>query len=433
MVSPAPWLRESADGADGETAREGSKAAFTPPRSTINKNHLSQGTPPKARRQLLRSTTYTLSPPPPSTPSFSSSYIQDDSPPPSPTPARRRKPEASSKRQTVADSTEVGSEESLDPLEKIRKTIDSTTVEGFSPKRSLREHQRIARLFMMRCESSQYKGGLLLDMGLGKTIQILARICDAKFVQKEKGATCIVAPANILNQWEREIKQFAPTLKVLGYQGKRTQDARVLEGYDVVLVSYETLRSDWTNWTKGVEKNTAMFKAFFLRIVLDEGHRIANSETLQSKACRDLRGNYRWLASGTPINKCHNEMLVYFQFLRVIDEDEYSFLDGDAERIAVFKAPFTIRRKKSDLIDGKPIVELPARTIETIQVDVHDEEEAAFIRGLEERAPQTGNSRYLTSRHYKDGPEGPKKGFTMTLRQQQVTPNFAIDANVVNA
>lgn len=34
----------------------------------------------------------------------------------------------------------------------------------------------------------------------------------------------------------------------------------------------------------------------------DEGHRIANSETLQSKACCDLDGKYRWLASGTPIN-----------------------------------------------------------------------------------------------------------------------------------
>lgn len=57
--------------------------------------------------------------------------------------------------------------------------------------------------------------------------------------------------------------------------------------------------------------------------------------------------------------------------------------------------------------------------MEIIEVDVQDEDEAAFIRGLEERAPQTGNSRYLTSRHYKDGPEGPNTALTMLLRQQQ--------------
>lgn len=135
-------------------------------RFSISRNHLSRASPPKARRQLLRSTTYTLSPPPPSTPSFSSSYVPEDSPPPSPTPARRRKLETSSKLQIVAGSRAVEAEESLqlDPLEEIRKKIDSATVKGFSSKYSLREHQRIARLFMMRCESSQYKGGLLLDV-----------------------------------------------------------------------------------------------------------------------------------------------------------------------------------------------------------------------------------------------------------------------------
>lgn len=57
--------------------------------------------------------------------------------------------------------------------------------------------------------------------------------------------------------------------------------------------------------------------------------------------------------------------------------------------------------------------------MEIIEVDVQDEDEAAFIRGLEGRAPLKGNSPYLTSRHYKDGPEGPKNGLTTLLRQQQ--------------
>ncbi|KIO20079.1 hypothetical protein M407DRAFT_81963 [Tulasnella calospora MUT 4182] len=157
-------------------------------------------------------------------------------------------------------------------------------------------------------------------MGLGKTIQVLARICDAKFVQKEKGPTCIVAPAGILSHWESETKKFAPVLKVLVHQRTRIQDPRLFEGYDVVLVSYETLRSEWKNWKNRGTKNTAMFRAFFLRIVLDEGHMIANPETQQSKACRDLDGKYRWLASGTAINRNVAQMESFLTFLRVNPE-----------------------------------------------------------------------------------------------------------------
>ncbi|KAG8918650.1 hypothetical protein FRC01_001738 [Tulasnella sp. 417] len=381
MVSPTPWLRESVDYTDSDTTWGGSKAAFTPPRSIPGRYRLSQGSPPKARREVQKTTRYALSPPPPSTPSFRSSYILEDSPPPSPTLSRRKRLGKPSTSQTPTGSTADEASESLDPLEKIRKKIDSTTVKGFSSKYSLKEHQRIARLFMMRCEWGQFKGGLLLDMGLGKTIQVLARICDAKFVQKEKGATCIVAPAGILQQWEGEIKKFAPTLTVLVHQGpRRPQEPRIFEGYDIVLVSYETLRSEWKNWNSRATKNTAMFQASFLRIVLDEGHMISNPSTQQSKACCELRGQYRWLASGTAINKCEDEMLVYFQFLRVITPDQAGSFYGDPKRIAEFKAPFTIGRKKSDEIDGKPLVELPSRTTEVIEVDVQNEDEAAFIR-----------------------------------------------------
>lgn len=64
-------------------------------------------------------------------------------------------------------------------------------------------------------------------------------------------------------------------------------------------------------------------------------------------------------------------------------------------------------------------MELPLRTIEIIEVDIQDDDEAAFIRGFEERAPVTNDNKYLASQYYKDGPEGPRNGLTMSLRKQQ--------------
>ncbi|KAG8974251.1 hypothetical protein FRC05_007675 [Tulasnella sp. 425] len=431
MVPSSPWQRGSTHDIDHDTKWNGSKTAFTPPRPLPSKNHLSRGSPPKAYHQIHPTARYRdgRSPATPSTPSLSSSTLIGDSPPPSPTPLRRKEFKEFSKVLSLESNAPIEAEITLDPVEELCKKVDSVTVEGFSSKYSLQEHQRIARLFMMRCELGQFKGGLLLDMGLGKTIEILARICDAKFVQAESGPTCIVVPAGILKQWEDQIRKFAPARRVLVHHGtRRAQEPRAFESYDIVLVSYETLRSEWSNWTKNAKKNTAMFRASFLRIVLDEGHWIANTKTQQSKACCDLMGKYRWLASGTAINKSEDEMLVYFKFLQVIPENQLGFFYGNSERIAPFRAPFTIGRKKTGEINGKPIVELPLRTIEIIEVDIQDDDEAAFIRGFEERAPVTNDNKYLASQYYKDGPEGPRNGLTMSLRKQQDDGTMSRDA-----
>ncbi|KAG9020408.1 hypothetical protein FS837_008250, partial [Tulasnella sp. UAMH 9824] len=340
----------------------------------------------------------------------------------SPTPARA---EASLKRAAVPNSSVPPSSAQSDTsLDDFEQALNSATVKGFAKDRTLGDHQRVARLFMARCEMGRFKGGQLFDdvsvrqMGLGKTIEMICRIVDSKVYQKEAGVTCIVTPCSIMDQWKDEIKKFAPSLRVLLHRGsRRTKDPKGLKSYDVVIVSYKTL---WSEWTRQGSVPSVLMRFRFLRVVLDEGHTIAKMDIQTAKACRALQATYRWVATGTPIRDGHRDLISYYLFLGIITEEEVSFFDADQAFTASFKTPFTLGRKKGDYLDGKPIIVLPTRTTEIIEIQIKDEDEADFINGIETMEPVRGDNTYLDSRQYKDGEDGPKSGFTWTLRRQQV-------------
>ncbi|KAG8937478.1 hypothetical protein FRC00_005084 [Tulasnella sp. 408] len=317
----------------------------------------------------------------------------------SPTPVRAKS--SLKRRAATTSSVPSSSTQSDKSVEELEQALNSTTVKGFAKGRTLEDYQRVARSFMARCEMGRFKGGQLFDMGLGKTIEMICRIVDSKVHQGETGATCIVTPCGIMDQWKEEIKKFAPSLRVLLHRGsRRTKDPKGFKSYDVVIVSYKTL--------------------CFLRLVLDEGHTIAKMDIQTTKACRALQATYRWVATGTPIRDGHRDLISYYLFLGIITEEEISLFDADPLFTASFKTPFTLGRKKGDQLNEKPIVVLPTRTTEIIEIQIRDEDEADFVNGIEIMEPVKGENKYLDSRQYKDGEDGPKNGFTWTLRRQQV-------------
>ena len=96
---------------------------------------------------------------------------------------------------------------------------------------------------------TKYKGGILADeMGMGKTIQTIALICnqhlDDQKKKKKNGKTrptLIVTPSSALLQWQAEIERFTTenALKVFVFHSKRKGiTPSDLLDYDVVLTSY---------------------------------------------------------------------------------------------------------------------------------------------------------------------------------------------------
>lgn len=183
------------------------------------------------------------------------------------------------------------------------------------------------------------KGGLLADdMGLGKTLQTISLILLnqkpekgseqwTKNLEKVEKTTLVVAPLALIRQWEQEIKDKVNKqngLRVLVHHGpQRTKRFQDLAEYDVVITTYQILVSDHGASSPADDgKKTGCFGLHWWRVVLDEAHTIKNRLAKSTKACYDLRSEYRWCLSGTPMQNNLDELQSLVRFLRIKPYDD---------------------------------------------------------------------------------------------------------------
>ena len=84
---------------------------------------------------------------------------------------------------------------------------------------------------------------LIRDVGLGKTIQVIAFLAHLKDIGKA-GPHLIIVPSSTLDNWLREFSRFAPSLIVVSYYGSQAErqmlryDYKGREDLDVVVTTY---------------------------------------------------------------------------------------------------------------------------------------------------------------------------------------------------
>lgn len=117
-----------------------------------------------------------------------------------------------------------------------------------------------------------------------QTITFLAYL---KEVRHEGGPHLVAVPLSVMFNWVNECRKFCPQLRILRVHSNNTIECNRLKEklfdvseYDIVITLYEMLKN-------GME--LAFHRMIWRSIVLDEGHRIKNLETLLSKACLKLR------------------------------------------------------------------------------------------------------------------------------------------------
>ncbi len=172
-------------------------------------------------------------------------------------------------------------------------------------KATLRSYQREGYEWMQFLASHGLHGVLADDMGLGKTMQTLTHI----LAEKQKGNTLpnlVVAPTSVVENWQREAAQFAPSLKVTILQGAdRHRRFSDLSDTDIALTSYALLHRDLEQFSQ---------QPFHL-LVLDEAQHIKNPAAQVSQAVRQLDARHRLCLSGTPIENHLGELWSLFDFL----------------------------------------------------------------------------------------------------------------------
>jgi len=284
-------------------------------------------------------------------------------------------------------------------------------------------------------QNQQCLGGILADeMGLGKTIQmlslvhsnrsniarqaknpvqpitpsnILPRLSSASGCFGVVDAPCttlVIAPMSLLAQWQSEAENASKegTLKSMVYYGaEKTLDltslcceANATNAPDIIITSYGTVLSEFTQIAKKTDRlaNRGIFSLNFFRVILDEAHSIKNRQSKTARACYEIAAEHRWVLTGTPIVNKLEDLFSLVKFLQVEPWSNFSFwrtfitvpfesknFVRALDVVQTVLEPLVMRRtKEMKTPDGKPLVPLPPKHIEIVDIELSETERAVY-------------------------------------------------------
>jgi len=242
-----------------------------------------------------------------------------------------------------------------------QKLRDFTRMERYQlPQRfggKLRNYQYAGYNWLFFLNSYGLGGCLADDMGLGKTVQALALMQKLK-EQNEITPSLIIVPVNTISNWESEINRFTRGIEYYVHHGQnKADDEESLKGWDIILTSYHTLRSD-----------IELFRRVSYRyVILDEAQYIKNSKSQLFKAVKLLKAEHRLSLTGTPIENNTFELWSQMDFLNTgllgninkFKKEYAKQIESESNEKKLNKLrqtvyPFILRRKKEDVAKELP-------------------------------------------------------------------------------
>jgi len=220
------------------------------------------------------------------------------------------------------------------------------------------------------------------DMGLGKTLQALAVL----LARANKGPSLVIAPTSVCFNWQQEACKFTPTLNIRLFADSNTTLQREellsqLGPFDCVIISYGLLQRE-SDILKEVQWHT---------IIADEAQAIKNPLAKRTKAAYALKGDFKMITTGTPIENDLTELWSLFRFINPgllgnvkrfgtrfslpIENAKEKPLEARkaSQGLKALIQPFMLRRMKNQVL-----TELPSRTEINIPVKMSDKEQAFY-------------------------------------------------------
>lgn len=193
------------------------------------------------------------------------------------------------------------------------------------------------------------------DMGLGKTIQLISLL----LYERDKGCvdkpTLLLCPTSVVGNWHKELKKFAPSLKVMIHHGntrlKGNEFSDSAMKHDVVVTTYALV----------VKDEQYLSAVSWAGTVLDEAQNIKNNSTKQTQVVKRLKQDYRVALTGTPVENRLSELWSIMDFLNPgymgnwtqfktryavpIEKENNGQAKG---KLTALLSPFILRRVKTD-------------------------------------------------------------------------------------
>jgi SNF2 family DNA or RNA helicase len=239
---------------------------------------------------------------------------------------------------------------------------------------TLREYQKRGVSWLSYLEQLGINGCLADDMGLGKSIQVIARLVQEREFSSQVNKkspkkaspqllpTLLIAPTSVVGNWLREIAKFAPQLNARVHHGSdRLKDIAEFKvdclQQDVVITSFTLARKD-IKLLSSLE---------WQRIVLDEAQNIKNPKAAQTKAILKLPSKHRLALTGTPVENRLLDLWSIFNFLNP------GYLGKQAQFRKSFEMPIQKDNNKVKSVTLKKLVEpLILRRVKTDKSIIND-------------------------------------------------------------
>ena len=250
-------------------------------------------------------------------------------------------------------------------------------------KANLREYQQVGYEWLNNLDEYNLGGILADDLGLGKTVQVVAIVLNyvENTEKSERKPIMVVCPTSLSLNWQEEAKKFTPTLKTKVISGSfedRLEIIKNIKKYDMVITSYDLLKRDIDIYKE--------CNYDFRFIIADEAQYIKNNNTKNAKAIKEIKAKTRYALTGTPIENSLSELWSIFDFIMPGYLFNYRKFKNQYETpitkeqnlsaMAKLKAmiePFILRRVKE-----KVLTELPEKTVTVLNNEMDGEQKDLY-------------------------------------------------------
>lgn len=200
------------------------------------------------------------------------------------------------------------------------------------------------------------------EMGLGKTIQVISFL--ATLIQDHKcWPFLVVVPNATCPNWRREVKKWAPSLRVVTYYGSSVA-RKIAHDYEmfpngatdlrchIVVTSYETMID---------EKARRVLSGIpWAGLVVDEGQRLKNEKNLLYESLSRISFPFKVLLTGTPLQNNTRELFNLLQFCdpsinaQELEEKYETLTKENVPELHDLIRPFFLRRTKAQVLTFLP-------------------------------------------------------------------------------
>eukprot|EP00835_Amoeboradix_gromovi_P003441 NODE_227_length_13866_cov_0.400305.p2 type:complete len:666 gc:universal NODE_227_length_13866_cov_0.400305:7229-9226(+) len=278
--------------------------------------------------------------------------------------------------------------------------LNMPSVDSLPPniKSQIKPYQLQGACWMMNLFISNVGGILGDEMGLGKTLQTILLISFLH--SKQIKPTLVIVPLSTLDNWEREIEKWDPTLTFAVYHACKAErdmfDTFDFKQKDIILTTYHMACGS-------KEDRKFLLKCKPKVLILDEGHSVKNCSTMKYKQLNLIPARTKILLTGTPVNNNLKEIMSLLAFVvpdlfnnyfdtldKLLHCKQDELLKSRIDKAALLLKPFLLRRYKRE-----HMLDLPKKTVHNVMLELTKKQRKLYDEQVELGTSCDTNSTFL--------------------------------------